>query len=144
MQRPPVGQSNDTLLFDASWSENGRGRTAALVLRRQPSEHPIFHDPDVVREFRVLEALRAASRVPVPEVYWSEPDASVLGAPFFVMERVSGRVPAGWPKLAPPRALPSARNSGPRFGQPPSPPPNEGRSLGPASFRIVPRQQKPA
>jgi len=31
--------------------------------------------------------------VPVPTVRWDEPDPSVLGAPFFVMDRVEGEVP---------------------------------------------------
>jgi aminoglycoside phosphotransferase (APT) family kinase protein len=31
--------------------------------------------------------------VPVPRVLWTEPDPSVLGTPFFVMERIDGVVP---------------------------------------------------
>ena len=32
-------------------------------------------------------------RVPVPQVHYFEPDPAILGAPFFVMERVEGAVP---------------------------------------------------
>ena len=31
--------------------------------------------------------------MPVPTVWWCEPDPAALGAPFFVMSRVDGRVP---------------------------------------------------
>jgi aminoglycoside phosphotransferase (APT) family kinase protein len=38
---------------------------------------------------RVLHAARAGG-VPVPRVYWGSTDPSVLGSPFFLMERVEG------------------------------------------------------
>jgi aminoglycoside phosphotransferase (APT) family kinase protein len=52
----------------------------------------------------VLTTLEDKSPVPVPHVRWFEPDAAVLGAPFFVMDFVDGLVPpdnppyhvAGW------------------------------------------------
>jgi len=40
-------------------------------------------------EFRLLQAAHAAG-IPVPRVVWCEDDATVLGAPFFVMEFVEG------------------------------------------------------
>ena len=43
-----------------------------------------------------------------------------------------------------PRVLLSARNSAPRFERPPLPQPKRREVLGAASFRIVPRMQKPA
>ena len=53
----------------------------------------------MIREARVLQGLAAASRVPVPDVRWCETDPAVLGAPFFVMTEVPGRVPAGRPSI---------------------------------------------
>jgi aminoglycoside phosphotransferase (APT) family kinase protein len=98
LERPSVGQSNDTVLFTASWTD-GTMRRARLVLRRQQLENAIFHEPDVIREASVIQALRTGSRVPVPEVRWTEPSADVLGAPFFVMSEVSGRVAAARPSI---------------------------------------------
>jgi aminoglycoside phosphotransferase (APT) family kinase protein len=92
--RPPAGQSNDTVLFSASFA----GQVDHLVLRRQATGTPIFRDPDVPREARVLQGLSAAG-VRVPNVRWIEPDASILGAPFFIMDRVEGRVPLGKPSI---------------------------------------------
>jgi aminoglycoside phosphotransferase (APT) family kinase protein len=94
LARAPAGQSNDTILCDVV----ADGRAERLVVRREASEHAIFRRPDVVREARVLESL-GATPVPVPAVRWIEPDAAVLGAPFFVMERIVGRVPTGKPSI---------------------------------------------
>jgi aminoglycoside phosphotransferase (APT) family kinase protein len=92
--RAPAGQSNETILFDASVA----GYVERLVLRRQAVGTTIFRDPDVLREARVLQGLGAAG-VRVPHVRWIEPDPSVLGAPFFVMDRIEGRVPLGKPSI---------------------------------------------
>ncbi len=94
LARPDAGQSNDTVLCEVS----AEGRPLHLVVRRQAIGTTIFREPDVLREARVLRGL-AGTRVPVPEVHWLEPNPAVLGAPFFVMERVSGRVPLGKPSI---------------------------------------------
>ena len=59
---------------------------AAIALRLQ-GERGIFEPYDVLREGRVLRALEA-SPIPVPRVLQTEPDASILGAPFVAMEWV--------------------------------------------------------
>jgi aminoglycoside phosphotransferase (APT) family kinase protein len=92
--RPAAGQSNDTVLFDMA----ADGRVEHLVVRRQAQGTTIFRNPDVLREAQVLRGLSTAG-VRVPAVLWSEPDPAVLGAPFFVMERVEGRVPLGKPSI---------------------------------------------
>jgi aminoglycoside phosphotransferase (APT) family kinase protein len=91
-ERAPAGQSSDTRLFTASWDGGRRD----LVLRGQPSGG-IFLTPDVVREARVLAALEHGSRVPVPHVIGWDTDPAVVGKPFFVMDKVDGRVPAAKP-----------------------------------------------
>jgi len=98
LARPGGGQSNDTVLFDAAWVVGRVRHHAALVLRRQQTANHIFRTPDVLREFRLLQAL-GPSRVPVPRVRWAETDPAVLGAPFFVMEAVAGRVPLAKPSI---------------------------------------------
>lgn len=61
------------------------------VLRRPPLGHVLATAHDMGREFRVISAL-AATRVPVPRTFLLCPDDSVLGAPFYLMERVPGVV----------------------------------------------------
>ena len=43
-----------------------------------------------------MAALRGTG-VPVPQMFWFEPDPTLLGAPFYVMERVDGRIPTDNP-----------------------------------------------
>lgn len=62
---------------------------APLVLRRPPLGEAIATAHDMGREFRVMSAL-ASTGVPVPQTYVYCEDSSVLGAPFYLMERVDG------------------------------------------------------
>jgi aminoglycoside phosphotransferase (APT) family kinase protein len=59
------------------------------VVRRPPLGHVLATAHDMVREHRVITALRDTD-VPVPATYALCQDESVLGAPFYVMERVAG------------------------------------------------------
>ncbi|RYE42715.1 MAG: phosphotransferase family protein [Hyphomicrobiales bacterium] len=78
------GQSNPTyVLRDAAGLK--------AVLRKAPSGPTVKSAHAVDREFQVMSALRG-SAVPVPEVWALCEDRSVLGAPFFVMEFVEGRI----------------------------------------------------
>ena len=76
------GQSNLTFLLELS---GGR----SVVLRRPPQGPlpPSAHD--VLREYRIVEALRD-SEVPVPRPLLACDDPAPIGAPFYVMERVDG------------------------------------------------------
>ncbi|MGY1843689.1 phosphotransferase family protein [Modestobacter sp. SYSU DS0875] len=61
----------------------------ALVLRRPPTGAVLATAHDMAREHRVISAL-AGTPVPVPRTVHLETDPAVLGAPFYVMERVVG------------------------------------------------------
>jgi aminoglycoside phosphotransferase (APT) family kinase protein len=58
-----------------------------MVLRRDPGAHKI--DTSRRNEFMVIRAAFEES-VPVPEVFWLSDDPDVLGAAFFIMERIDG------------------------------------------------------
>jgi aminoglycoside phosphotransferase (APT) family kinase protein len=62
-----------------------------FVLRRPPLGHVLPTAHDMAREFRVLSAL-AGSGLPVPRPFALCEDASVTGAPFYVMEDRPGVV----------------------------------------------------
>ena len=89
------GMSSETLLFDATWD----GTTHALVARVEPdtADVPVFPTYDLELQYRVMELVGGQSAVPVPATRWYEADPSPLGAPFFVMDRMTGRVPADIP-----------------------------------------------
>jgi len=92
-----TGFSNETLMFDVSYRQAGDARTESLVLRVQPTQHTVFLESDFESQYRVLRALGEQTNVPVPTMRWFEADARYLGAPFFVMDKVDGRVPADSP-----------------------------------------------
>lgn len=77
------GQSNPTYFVD--WGAR------RMVLRKKPSGPILPGAHAVEREFRVLSAL-ADTPVPVPRPLKLEEDPTVLGTPFYVMERLDGRV----------------------------------------------------
>lgn len=98
------GMSSETILFDATWTESaedaiheapGARRTHELVARVEPAAAtmPIFPSYDMGTQFDVMRVVGELTDVPVPATYWSEPDATALGAPFFVMQRIEGIVP---------------------------------------------------
>ena len=62
-----------------------------VVLRRPPLGHLLPTAHDMAREYRVQSALHG-TRVPVPRPLYLADSGSVLGVPFYVMERVVGHV----------------------------------------------------
>lgn len=92
LHRPSGGYSNPTLMGEASWREGDASRTQAFVLRVQGRGDAVFPDSDIGRQYRVMQCLQG-SAVPVPALLGMEPDAEVLGLPFYLMARVEGRVP---------------------------------------------------
>lgn len=63
--------------------------TQTWVLRRPPMGHVLATAHDMAREFRVMSALQGTG-VPVPRTDAFCDDPEVIGAPFYLMERVAG------------------------------------------------------
>jgi len=84
LQRIGGGQSNPTFFV-------GFDRGPELVLRKQPPGELLKSAHAIDREFRVQRALRQAG-FPVPPVLLYCDDRAVIGTPFYVMERLHGRV----------------------------------------------------
>jgi aminoglycoside phosphotransferase (APT) family kinase protein len=77
------GQSNPTFLLDAG------GRQ--YVLRKKPPGKLLASAHQVDREYRVMRALRDTG-VPVPPVHLLCEDDGVIGAAFYLMDFVPGRI----------------------------------------------------
>jgi aminoglycoside phosphotransferase (APT) family kinase protein len=83
--------------FEASLITGGKSNLTYLVtdgvhdyvVRRPPLGHVLATAHDMVREHRVMAAL-ASTDVPVPAMVALCEDVDVIGAPFYVMERVAG------------------------------------------------------
>ncbi|MBS7707424.1 phosphotransferase family protein [Chelatococcus asaccharovorans] len=82
LERVGGGQSNPTYFVD-----HGNRR---MVLRKKPEGVLLPGAHAIDREFRVLQALRLTS-VPVPETILFCADDTVIGTPFYLMERIEGR-----------------------------------------------------
>jgi aminoglycoside phosphotransferase (APT) family kinase protein len=88
------GQSNPTFFVDFD--------NRALVLRKQPASGVLPSAHAVDREYRVMKAL-AQTELPVPTMVLFHAERDVVGTPFYVMERLEGRVftDCALPGLAP-------------------------------------------
>jgi aminoglycoside phosphotransferase (APT) family kinase protein len=83
ISRHEAGYSNETFFIT-------RG-SQHWVMRRPPRGELLPTAHDVLREYRVLDALvGTAARIPRPVLACDDP--SVIGAPFYLMERVDGVV----------------------------------------------------
>ncbi len=86
LQQFPGGYSNLTYLLKTNLGE--------AVLRRPPFGAAIKGGHDMGREFRVLSALKGRLDA-IPQPLLQCEDESVIGAPFYLMERVKGVILRG-------------------------------------------------
>ena len=77
------GQSNPT--FFVSYGSRH------MVLRKKPAGEVLPSAHAVDREYRVMKAL-AGTALPVPQMLLYHADSDVVGTPFYLMERLEGRV----------------------------------------------------
>ena len=112
--RYAVGFSWITYGFDAR--EDG-GVEQGLILRLGPP-YGLFAPYSALPQHAALKLLEGTA-VPAPRSYWWSDDSSILGAPFFISERVAGSAPVPWVRNSALRAalagVPNARTgmSGP-------------------------------
>jgi aminoglycoside phosphotransferase (APT) family kinase protein len=83
LERIAGGQSNPTYFVTHAGQR--------MVLRKQPNGPLLKGAHAIDREYRVLAALHPAG-VPVPRPVLYHAGAAVVGTPFYLMERVEGRV----------------------------------------------------
>ncbi|GAA4997891.1 phosphotransferase family protein [Yinghuangia aomiensis] len=94
-----AGFSSETVLFDAQWHRAGEAHSGTYVLRLPPpaDAFPLFPRYDLARQVAAMRLVGQRTRVPVPDVPWFEADSSLLGSPFFVMDRIDGVAAADMP-----------------------------------------------
>lgn len=99
-----TGFSNETVIVDTAWTEGGSDRDERYAVRIEPADGGMFPPQtpqgavSVELQYRAMAAVAAAGVAPVPPLLGYEPDPDVLGAPFFVMGFVEGRIPADVPR----------------------------------------------
>jgi aminoglycoside phosphotransferase (APT) family kinase protein len=99
LERIGGGQSNPT--YAVTFGDR------SMVLRKQPAGDILPSAHAVDREYRVLSAL-AGTDVPVPRTILFEGGRDVVGTPFFLMERLEGRL---FPEYALPGVAPRERRA---------------------------------
>jgi aminoglycoside phosphotransferase (APT) family kinase protein len=92
LKRYAVGFSWITYGFDARSTDDQAGQ--GMILRLGPP-YGLFAPYSALPQFAVLKALEG-TQVPVPKAYWWSDDTDILGAPFFISERVTGAAPVPW------------------------------------------------
>ncbi len=99
-----TGFSNETVILDVAWAEDGADCRERYAVRIEPADGGMFPaqtpqcEVSVELQYRAMEAVAKAGAAPVPPLIGYEPDPAVLGAPFFVMGFVDGRIPADVPR----------------------------------------------
>jgi aminoglycoside phosphotransferase (APT) family kinase protein len=98
LSSPDAGYSGRTVFVAASWTAaDGTPCQRELVFRVQVPDQQLFAAPDALRQARVMSGLAGQPGVPVPAIRFTEADPRLLGAPFYVMDRVRGQVPGDVP-----------------------------------------------
>ena len=89
------GMSSETMILDATWTEDGEPRRGEYVARVAPAaaDFPVFASYALQEQYDAMRLVGELTDVPVPQVRWMEPTGTVLGTPFFLMDRVDGVIP---------------------------------------------------
>jgi aminoglycoside phosphotransferase (APT) family kinase protein len=100
------GLSSTSVLFDVTWVGPSGATTGSYVARMAPEDSalPVFPSYDLATQYDLIGLVAAGCSIPLPQLRWNSPDGGPLGAPFFVMDWVDGRIPldnppyvfAGW------------------------------------------------
>lgn len=96
LNKPGMGLSSETYLFDMEWEESGEKKSMGVVLRAAPWGQGSFPEYDLGLQFRIMKILYP-TKVPVAKMLWLEEDPAIIGVPFFLMEKLEGDVPQDYP-----------------------------------------------
>ena len=70
------------------------------MVRIKPSANMVYPDDLFDEQYAILKLIGDNGWVKVPEVLWFEADDALLGAPFFIMRKLTGRVAVSHPPYA--------------------------------------------
>jgi len=87
------GESSVTLILDATSREAGAEK---FVFRMAPPSSQVFEKHDLLMQFQMM-TLMADHGLPAPRLIGYEPDASIVGSDFYIMEFCEGQIPSDNP-----------------------------------------------
>lgn len=82
---PASGWSNETLIAEVDGTP--------IVVRMAPDRLAMFPEYDLDREWRIISALHAQGKPPVPEPIAQDIEGRLFGRPFFIMSFMAGSAP---------------------------------------------------
>jgi aminoglycoside phosphotransferase (APT) family kinase protein len=94
-----AGFSAETLVVPVSYTAGGQSHEERLVMRLENPEPAIYPQQspacavEIEIQYRTMQALQRAAKIPLAPLVGYEPDPALLGTPFFVMGFVEGQVP---------------------------------------------------
>jgi len=94
-----TGYSAQTLIVPVAFNRDGTRCDEKVVLRIENLGPPVYPrqapalDVEIDIQYRAMQAVSGVSKLPLAGLLGYEADASVLGAPFFVMDFVAGETP---------------------------------------------------
>jgi aminoglycoside phosphotransferase (APT) family kinase protein len=87
------GFSNETFTFDVRYRAAGQERKRGFALQAAPLGEGLFPEYDMLRMFHLQKLVGDQSEVPVAPMVACHIESELLGAPFYLMDRVAGHVP---------------------------------------------------
>src|SRR3989442_14706675 len=78
-----AGQSHETILFDACWSEKGEARNGGFVVRIKPGRFTVYPDDLFEEQYRLMKVLSDGGYVKVAPPPLVELDPAIVGSPVF-------------------------------------------------------------
>lgn len=88
------GFSWQTYTMSVRWRQaSGNTIERGYALRREP-EDGVLAPYDIRTQYALHHKLVDRAGIPMPALFWLELDPSVLGMPFYAMERIEGTVPS--------------------------------------------------
>lgn len=92
------GMSNITLIFDLIWQENGAKKSKACVARvKPPGGVLVFEEYEMALQYKAMQTVSEV--VPVPKLLGLEQNTDVIGSEFYIMEKLTGKVPPDIPPM---------------------------------------------
>ena len=96
LRRHTEGFSWQTYTMAIGWTDaDGAAHRQGFAVRVEPTDG-LLAPYDIDGQFTLHAAVVQQPDIPMPKLFWLEKDPSVLGMPFYVMERVVGQVPVQW------------------------------------------------
>jgi aminoglycoside phosphotransferase (APT) family kinase protein len=89
------GLSSTSVLFEVNWAREAGSSAGSYVARMAPEDSamPVFPRYDLPAQYELISRVAANCSIPLPQLRWNVPDGGPLGTPFFVMDRIDGRIP---------------------------------------------------